>query len=88
MYKLLLIMVESNDYETDIEYLLYKKYEYETELKRIDKTIRNLEENQKLKIENKKLREEISLKSSTNGNSKKRTKYNNNDNRVPDINNN
>lgn len=88
MYKLLLIMVESNDYETDIEYLLYKKYEYETELKRIDKTIRNLEENQKLKIENKKLREEISLKSSTNENSRKRTKYNNNDNTVPDINNN
>ena len=81
-------MVESNDYETDIEYLLYKKYEYETELKRIDKTIRNLEENQKLKIENKKLREEISLKSSTNENSRKRTKYNNNDNTVPDINNN
>lgn len=88
MYKFLLIMVESNDYETDIEYLLYKKYEYETELKRIDKTIRNLEENQKLKIENKKLREEISLKSSTNENSRKRTKYNNNDNTVPDINNN
>jgi regulator of replication initiation timing len=88
MYKLLIIMVESNDYEIDIEYLLYKKYEYETELKRIDKTIRNLEENQKLKIENKKLREEISLKSSTNENSRKRTKYNNNDNTVPDINNN
>ena len=64
-------MYNQNDYETQIKDLLYKKWEHEKELEKIQEIIEEkvqekIQENQKLKIENKRLREELSLKLSTN----------------------